>query len=394
MAKYPRVREQNIAVFGESGSGKTVLVSSFFGATQDGSYQNNIWDLVALQTGQGNRLYQNYLGMRDMATVPMATRFSNTTYSFAVRLKPGSPEETKKRAFDELRLIWHDYPGEWFREDPSTDEEKNRRFDTFVTLLKSDVAILLVDGQELLNHAGEEERYLKLLFGNFRQSLMRLKPDLLAQSGPLVEFPRIWILALSKADLLPDWDVNRFRDMIVLKAADDVERTRECLAELVKSPEAFSFGEDFMLLSSAKFQLRDDGHAATEIDLTKRLGVELILPIASVLPLERRLLWQERLSIPVEVLVTLADGASEFVAALTGTSDGKLAKLLARFPVSKVARTRALKLIKTSIETSLPHLRKAFEEATADRENLKAMLVKFKLDLENGRVNKIIRTQI
>ncbi len=31
MAKYPRVRQQSIAVFGESGSGKTVLVSSFYG---------------------------------------------------------------------------------------------------------------------------------------------------------------------------------------------------------------------------------------------------------------------------------------------------------------------------------------------------------------------------
>lgn len=29
MGKYPRVREQHIAVFGASGSGKTVLVSSF-----------------------------------------------------------------------------------------------------------------------------------------------------------------------------------------------------------------------------------------------------------------------------------------------------------------------------------------------------------------------------
>ena len=54
MAKYPRVREQHIAVFGESGSGKTVLVSSFYGPTQEGSYSNDLWDLVADDTGQGN----------------------------------------------------------------------------------------------------------------------------------------------------------------------------------------------------------------------------------------------------------------------------------------------------------------------------------------------------
>ena len=54
MAKYPRVREQHIAVFGESGSGKTVLVSSFFGPTQERSYSNDLWDLIADDTGQGN----------------------------------------------------------------------------------------------------------------------------------------------------------------------------------------------------------------------------------------------------------------------------------------------------------------------------------------------------
>src|SRR3954452_316337 len=70
MAKYPRVREQHVAVFGEAGSGKTVLVSSFFGRTQEGSFTNDLWDLVADDGGQGTRLYRNFLGMRDQATTP------------------------------------------------------------------------------------------------------------------------------------------------------------------------------------------------------------------------------------------------------------------------------------------------------------------------------------
>lgn len=100
MARYPRVRQQNIAVFGEAGSGKTVLVSSFYGPTQEGSYKNDQWDLVADKTGQGNRLYQNYLGMRDSATAPMPTRFANTTYDFSLKLKAGVGEEAKKRPAD------------------------------------------------------------------------------------------------------------------------------------------------------------------------------------------------------------------------------------------------------------------------------------------------------
>src|SRR5664279_4307035 len=80
--KYPRVREQHIAVFGESGSGKTVLVSSFFGHTQEGAYQNDLWDLVADDIGQSTRLFKQYLGMRDRGMTPLPTRFEATTYYF------------------------------------------------------------------------------------------------------------------------------------------------------------------------------------------------------------------------------------------------------------------------------------------------------------------------
>ncbi len=209
MAKYPRVREQHIAVFGESGSGKTVLASSFYGPTQEKSSSNALWDLVADDTGQGTRLYKNYLGMRDHATAPESTRFAATTYSFSVKLKGAGDAKAKKRPFDILRLGWHDYPGEWFEESPSSEGEAHRRVDTFRSLLRSDVALLLVDGQKLLDFKGEEERYLKSLLRSFRQGLLQLREDLLAGDGRVDEFPRIWIIALSKADLFPDWDVTR-----------------------------------------------------------------------------------------------------------------------------------------------------------------------------------------
>jgi ABC-type dipeptide/oligopeptide/nickel transport system ATPase component len=44
-----RALEQHIAVFGESGSGKTVMVSSFYGATQEPQYLQAS-DLTALRT--------------------------------------------------------------------------------------------------------------------------------------------------------------------------------------------------------------------------------------------------------------------------------------------------------------------------------------------------------
>lgn len=391
MATYPRVREQHIAVFGESGSGKTVLVSSFFGPTQEGSYTNDLWDLVADETGQGNRLYKNYLGMRDRATTPQQTRFAATTYNFSVKLKGGINAAAKRRPFDVLRLAWHDYPGEWFEETPSSEEEANRRTDTFRTLLRSDVALFLVDGQKLLDHGGEEERYLKSLTANFRQGLLRLKDDLLADEGPLVEFPRIWVLALSKADLFPHWDVNSFRDLMIGKAAEDIDRLRETLEEFLDTPTALSMGEDFMLLSSAKFEINSRDSELLDIDVTQRFGLDLILPVASLLPLERRVQWNAKMDIPRKVLDSLADGAEQLAAALT---DGKFApveKILARAPRFGNAANKALPLLVFAVEVAGPKLKEMNTQARAQEDYLKATLTQFKLDLEQGVVDKVIR---
>ena len=62
-------------MFGESGSGKTVMLSSFYGATQERSFwDTSLVDVTALDTGQGHRLLANYVGMRDDGRRPAANR--------------------------------------------------------------------------------------------------------------------------------------------------------------------------------------------------------------------------------------------------------------------------------------------------------------------------------
>ncbi|PXW33694.1 UNVERIFIED_CONTAM: hypothetical protein DES50_102317 [Williamsia faeni] len=397
MAKFPKVRQQNIAVFGESGSGKTVLVSSFYGRTQEGSYKNDLWDLVADKAGQGNRLYKNYLGMRDNAQAPMPNHFDNITYDFSVKLKAGESDEEKTRPFDELRLTWHDYPGEWFEDDPSSEEEALRRIDTFKTLLSSDVALLLVDGQKLLDHRGEEERYLKSLFHNIRQSLAQLKGPLLGDDGPLIEFPRIWILSLSKADLFPDWDVNTFRELVILKAADDIEQLRSTIADMIVTPDALSIGEDFMLLSSAKFELKTESAEPVEIDLKQRIGLDLVLPIASLLPLERRVLWEEKMKLPWKVADSLADGADFIAAALTGVKFTAFEKLLRKVTKNNQQAEFIAKNLPAALAAAIkivgPKIKEMNADARAKHQHLRAMLTQFKIDLDQAVTENVLRKQ-
>jgi hypothetical protein len=375
-----RVLEQHIAVFGESGSGKTVLLSSFYGAAQEPQYlQRSLFHVVAEDIGQGARLHRNFLGMRNSAQLPAANRFSATSYSFSVKLRDDSDAATMKaRPFDAMRLVWHDYPGEWFEQGASGPEETQRRSDTFKSLLSSDVALLLVDGQRLLDNAGEEERYLKSLLANLRNSLVLLKDDLLADGKPLVEFPRIWVMALSKADLLPDMDVFTFRDLLIEKACDEMDELRKVLAGLVEASDALSVGEDFVLLSSAKFE-------AGRIEVTERVGLELILPLAAMLPFERHVRWSQMRQIPGKVVENLLAGAGGLAAGLIGRKGISLPG-----PFGRLMSIVGPDLVSAAVKVAGDKLGEMNAQALAKHEYLTATLTGFRMDLDKGEEKRVL----
>lgn len=378
-----RELEQHIAVFGESGSGKTVMLSSFYGVTQEPQFlAKSRFHIVADQPSQGTLLHQNYLGMKKSAQVPEPTRFSATSYSFAVKLKDGpNSKAAKAKPFDALRLVWHDYPGEWFEEDTSGPAEAQRKVDTFRSLLGSDVAVLLVDGQRLLDNVGEEERYLKSLLTNFRNGLLLLKDDLLEDGKPLVEFPRIWIFALSKSDLLPHMVVTDFRDLLVEKAGDDINELRKVLAAFVEGSTALSVGEDFLLLSSAQFE-------TNKIEVTKRVGLDLLLPVAAMLPFERHIRWARMKQLPTKVAENLVGSAAGVAAVMVGLKVrlpgplGMLVKLAAPL-VAKGALEEAARLAGVK-------LREVNAEARAREDNLTTTLTDFRISMERGEAEQVL----
>lgn len=379
--RLSRRLEQQIAVFGESGSGKTVMLSSFYGATQEPEYlQRSMFHVLADDIGQGSELHRNYLGMRDSARLPEATRFRATSYAFTVKLKDPAAGTARSPQFDALRLVWHDYPGEWFEQDVSGPEEARRRVETFRSLLGSDVAVLLVDGQRLRDNEGEEERYLRSLLGNLRNGLLSLKDDLLEDGQPLVTFPRIWVLALSKADLFPDVDVFWFRDLLVAKAKDDLDELRKVLEGLIQSSDALAVGEDFLLLSSAKFE-------PGAINVAERIGLDLVMPLAAMLPFERHARWVEEKQLAAGVVEDLMAGAAALAYALIAKDGadgwrGRLAKFVGREDVDAWVRT-ATKLVGD-------RLRARYDQARQAQDNMAAVLAGFRIDLDDAEKRRVL----
>lgn len=384
--------EQHVAVFGESGSGKTVLVSSVYGAMQEpGFLQSSLYRIVAEDPGQGARLHRNYLGMRDSARVPDQTRFAPESYRFTLRLKDGDRPTGVRRRARSIRLVWHDYPGEWFEQGVSGAEEAHRRVDTFRSLLRSDVALLMVDGQRLVDNSGEEERYLKSLFGDLRNGLLALKDDLLDEGEPLTEFPRIWVLALSKADLLADLDVFTFRDLLIDRASGEIDELRRVIEGFVESNEALSVGEDFVLLSSAKFE-------PDRIEVHQRVGLDLVLPLAAALPLERHLRWAERKVFGAKLAGRMLGGLLRVLSSLSATvvktgsgrPNGSRQRQSTKRAKAGAFADLAFPIIIWLAEESSDQLLHVRDGAEAKRDYLTAVLAGFRLDLKRGEDQRIL----
>jgi ABC-type uncharacterized transport system YnjBCD ATPase subunit len=375
-------REQQIAVFGESGSGKTVLLSCFYGDALEHHFKDtSLFDVVAEDTSQGLRLHQNFLGMKNSAERPMTNQFSATSYSFAIKQRKLANAKAKKsKQSNDLRLVWHDYPGQWFEQEPSGPVEAQRRVDTFRSLLSSDVALVLVDGQRLLDNSGEEGRYLKALLTNFGNGLLKLKDQLLVDGKPLVKFPRIWMMALSKSDLLPDLDVVGFRDLLVEKAGGEIVELSKVLAGLIEAPDALSVGEDFVLLSSAKFE-------PGKIEVAKRVGLQLILPLAAVLPFSRFVRWALAMHKGGKVAGYLLGSVSPLAVLIGG-------KVKLPGPLGLLGIFGGSQLAEAAAKLAGDKLKEMNDEAKAKHDYLTAMVTGFELALAKGEKERVLLRSI
>ncbi len=181
-------------------------------------------------------------------------------------------------------------------------------------------------------------------------------------------------MALSKADLLPELDVFKFRDLVIHKASDDLDELRDVLAELVESSDALAVGEDFVVLSSAKF-------GADTIDVTERVGLDLILPLAAMLPFERHIRWVDEKQVGAKVAEELLGGAAALAAAMIGKKKfgGKVGLI-----VGLIGSEAVNAAMRAAVKMAGDKLSEKHDDALQKHDYMAAALTGFRLDLDKA----------
>lgn len=254
--KMSEMQEIRIALFGQSSSGKTTLLASYFGNQQNDSFEKEHGYHLAVEDASiGNRLLSRYHKM-EKGEFPRGTEIFET-YSFNFMV-----HELHEPSF---KIVWYDYPGGWWENTPKLEVEKLERRKAFKALLQCYVGILLIDGERYNN---EGISYVNCLLDQFKNEIRNIKDSLATDGEPMTDFPKQWIMALSKADIL--------RESIT---AEDISKTivsngYEQLDGLAKVVDSKGFGSKYLLISSVK------GKDSKVVNAHQYIGIQLLAPVA------------------------------------------------------------------------------------------------------------------
>ena len=259
----PPIPELRIALFGLRGAGKSTLLASYYGHQQTNAFNHKHGYQLRADQSTGGQLLHSFFNMTENHHFPQATNtFSEYTFDLLVNDVP-KPS---------LRVTWYDYPGEWWTERPNTDAEARARKASLVKLLSSDIGVLLIDGDR---YRRDGKSCVCSTLAQFRQEILRLRDDCAAAGRPMTDFPEHWLIAISKADLLPE-------SISAADVAKDILANAIVpLQDVANAMDSKSFGKQFLLLSSAK------GDGAKVVDAQKYVGLQLVAPLALAPALDR-----------------------------------------------------------------------------------------------------------
>ena len=255
-------QEVRVAVFGSTGSGKTTLLASFFGNQQRNEFEElHGYRLQAEDVAQGNELLSRYYKLEDGGFPAATERFD--TYRFALKIA-GLPESP-------LGIVWYDYPGGWWQHDPKDAAERAERSAAFRRLLEAHAGILVVDAARYL---ADGLPYVHALLDQFKNEIRRISDDILRQGESTGQIPSIWILALSKSDVLPnEATAESMCRAIVLGSSDQLKGVAKAIGTQ-------RFGNRFLLLSSVRAE------GTRVVDAHRWMGLQLVAPLVLMAVLE------------------------------------------------------------------------------------------------------------
>lgn len=257
-----------VAFLGGRGCGKTTLLASYLGHMASSRWQKeHQYYLSTPDSSDSKRLNELFQGLCN-GFFPEATIKRASAYRFQMHVEAceGIP----------LEIQWLDYPGEWWEREPADAKEKKQRDECLKRMVHSHVCFLVIDGAEFQRHG---ETYLRAHLAHMTNEIA----NLLRQSGSKKNNPlkdMVWIMALSKADMLESTlTAADFADFVNRYAGDQLDTLRQRLGE-AGCP---SFGMNYLLFSSVL------GTGQRIIDINKTIGLDLIAPLALRTILEKEL---------------------------------------------------------------------------------------------------------
>ena len=355
------IPELSIAFFGESGCGKTVLLSTYFGRLRSQEYrEQHGYSLFMSKVAPADRLLSTYFGLSEGRFPDTSQRFED--FSFDVQLK-GLPPALQPA----LRVLWYDYPGEWLTQDGRDTDEIEERERGIGKLLSCQVGFLVFDGN-LFKLNGT--KYLRKVLAQFRERVRIHKEHLSNTGRPFEDYPTKWIFLLSKADLFSDnFKAEDFQKALLVDCLHELEELRE------EFPVDSSIGTHFLLQSSLK---AEDGRI---LDATVSRGLSLIAPLAFMSILQEVARKGERLEKYGPILRKLAKRLP-FLCALLSKAAKKSPKL------------RLLLLVFEDVLVDFAGkagdlLEKELEAAIKRRDTFKAICLAMKRELQTKEARRL-----
>lgn len=218
--------------------------------------QKNGYRLWCNDSAQSIKIQSQFEGMKANGSFPESTKLVE---HFECHVDVSNEEGSS------LKIKWVDYPGNWWTEEPHTQELQKIRAKEFSYLLESQVGVLLIDGQK---YSARGMGYVKDVLRSFDSSFKKLIDDKTWIFGMMTPtLPKTWIIALSKCDTLDEGlSAENFRSALIVNCFKEILALNATIKSVVSN--------NVILFSSVKANgMKILDTAGTGLELFSAVGI-------------------------------------------------------------------------------------------------------------------------